>query len=52
MRKRPQRRPQGLAPATMESTFEDTKSYMLTELGNEFLHYTMNEVVKRISDPL
>ena len=50
MRKRPQRRPPGSAPTTMESTFEDTKPYVLTELGKEFVHYTMNEVVKRISD--
>ena len=50
MRKRPQRRPQGSTPGTMESTFEDTKPYVLTELGREFVHYTMNEVVKRISD--
>jgi hypothetical protein len=35
----------------MESTFEDSKPYVLTELGKEFVHYTMNEVVKRISDP-
>jgi hypothetical protein len=34
----------------MESTFEDTKPYVLTELGKEFVHYTMNEVVKRIGD--
>jgi hypothetical protein len=50
MRKRPQRRTQGSTPTTMESTFEDTKPYVLTELGREFVHYTMNEVVKRISD--
>jgi hypothetical protein len=34
----------------MESTFEDTKPYVLTELGKEFVHYTMNEVVTRIGD--
>jgi hypothetical protein len=50
MRKRPQRRPPGNAPTTMESTFEHTKPYVLTELGKEFVHYTMNEVVKRIAD--
>jgi hypothetical protein len=50
MRKRPQRRPPGAAPSTMESTFEHTKPYVLTELGKEFVHYTMNEVVKRIAD--
>ena len=50
MRKRPQRRAPGFAPTTMESTFDDTKPYVLTELGKEFVHYTMNEVVKRIAD--
>jgi hypothetical protein len=49
MRKRPQRR-NAPGPSTMESTFEDTKPYVLTELGKEFVHYTMNEVVKRIGD--
>ncbi|MEH6497792.1 MAG: hypothetical protein V7751_00215 [Pseudoalteromonas distincta] len=34
--------------STMESAFEDTKSYQLTELGSQFVHYTMNQVVKRI----
>jgi hypothetical protein len=49
VRKRPQRHPPGSAPTTMESTFDDTKPWVLTELGREFVHYTMNEVVKRIS---
>jgi hypothetical protein len=44
---RPQRR--GHAPTTMESAFEDSKPYVLTELGRQFVHYTMNEVVPRIS---
>lgn len=45
---RPQRR--GPAPTTMESAFEDTKPYILTGLGKQFVHYTMNEVVQRIED--
>lgn len=49
LRKRPQRK-NAHAPSTMESTFEDTKPYVLTELGKEFVHYTMNEVVTRIGD--
>ena len=36
------------APRTMESAFEDTKPYVLTSLGEQFVHYTMNEVVKRL----
>ena len=33
---------------TMESAFEDTKQYVLTELGKQFVHYTMNEAVTRL----
>ncbi|CAM4136731.1 hypothetical protein [Pseudoalteromonas byunsanensis] len=36
------------ASSTMESAFENTKPYQLTELGSQFVHYTMNQVVKRI----
>jgi hypothetical protein len=42
-------RPKGRTPTTMESAFEDTKPYVLTELGKQFVHYTMTEVVARIS---
>jgi hypothetical protein len=48
LRKRPGK-PAGQAPTTMESAFEDTKPYELTELGRQFVHYTMNEVVTRIA---
>lgn len=34
--------------STMESAFENTKQLELTELGAQFVHYTMNQVVKRI----
>jgi hypothetical protein len=47
LRRRPVRR-RGPAPATMESAFEDSKQYLLTELGKQFVHYTMNEVVPRL----
>jgi hypothetical protein len=50
MRKRSHQRPHGSVPTTMESTFEHTKPYVLTELGREFVHYTMNEVIKRLAD--
>jgi hypothetical protein len=33
---------------TTESAFENSKSYVLTELGKQFVHYTMNDVVTRI----
>jgi hypothetical protein len=32
----------------MESAFEDTKPYVLTELGKEFIHYVLNDVVQRV----
>lgn len=34
----------------MTSAFDNKESYELTELGRQFVHYTMNEVVSRISD--
>jgi len=46
LRKTPVRR--GSLPPTVESAFEDTKPYVLTGLGRQFVHYTMNEVVPRI----
>ena len=38
------------SPRTIESPFEDTKQYVLTELGKQFVHYTMNELVARLPD--
>lgn len=38
----------GPKTTTMESAFEDTKQYVLTELGSQFVHYTMTELVTRI----
>jgi hypothetical protein len=38
----------GSLPPTLESAFEEKKSYVLTELGKQFVHYTMNEIVPRI----
>ncbi|MBN2286572.1 MAG: hypothetical protein JXI43_09005 [Tissierellales bacterium] len=35
---------------TMKSAFDDSEEYELTELGKQFVHYTMNEVVPRISN--
>jgi hypothetical protein len=32
----------------MKSAFDDSEQYELTELGRQFVHYTMNEVVPRI----
>lgn len=33
---------------TMKSAFDNNESYELTELGQHFVHYTMNEAVPRI----
>jgi len=37
------------ASASMESAFEDTKPYVLTELGSQFVHYAMTELVARLN---
>jgi hypothetical protein len=34
----------------MESAFEDSKPYVLTELGKQFVHYVMTDVVSQIGD--
>jgi hypothetical protein len=34
---------------TMESSFEETKPYVLTELGRQFVHYVIEDVVNQIS---
>jgi hypothetical protein len=49
LRKKSVRKPAGPTNGTMESAFEDTKPYELTELGKQFVHYSMSEVVQRVS---
>lgn len=49
VRKRPRHVRRGAALTTLESAFEDSKPYVLTALGTEFVHYTMNELVPRIT---
>jgi len=48
LKKRPDNRRPSMSSSTMESAFEDSKPYVLTELGKQFVHYTMNEVVSRL----
>lgn len=48
LRRRRETRTRIAAQTTVESAFEGTKQYVLTELGKQFVHYTMNEVVGRI----
>jgi hypothetical protein len=49
LRKQPARKPSGPANGTVESAFDGNKQYVLTELGKQFVHYSMNEVVQRVS---
>ena len=49
--RRPRTKRRGPAPTTMESAFEETKPYVLTELGKQFVHYAMTEAVRRIPGP-
>ncbi len=42
------RRKGAQAQTTMESAFEDTKGYELTELGQQFVHYAMTDLPIRI----
>jgi len=39
----------GVSTGTMKSAFDDQEPYELTELGRQFVHYTMEEVVPRIA---
>lgn len=46
--RKPRTKTKGFRPTTMESAFDDSKPYVLTELGKQFVHYAMSEVVQRI----
>ena len=46
VKKRPTHRNSG--GSVLESAFEETKPYVLTDLGQQFVHYTMSEVVTRL----
>jgi len=46
---RPSRR--GQSSQTMKSAFDDEEEYVLTELGKQFVRYTMDEVMPRIAAP-
>ena len=50
LKKPAQRRRKGVtASSTVESAFEDTKGYELTELGQQFVHYAMTDLPLRIA---
>ncbi|MFG0260360.1 MAG: hypothetical protein ACF8LK_08415 [Phycisphaerales bacterium JB041] len=38
----------GRASPYLKSAFDDEKPYVLTQLGEQFVHYTMNEIVPRL----
>jgi hypothetical protein len=40
--------PRKVGPSTLKSAFDDKEPYELTELGKQFVHYTMNEIVPRV----
>ena len=49
LRKQALKRRKGvLIPSTVESAFEDTKGYELTDLGQQFVHYAMSDIPPRI----
>jgi hypothetical protein len=50
LKKPAQRRRKGVVTSsTVESAFEDTKGYELTELGQQFVHYAMTDLPLRIA---
>ena len=48
VKQRTVKRPAGMHNGVYTSPFEDGKQYELTGLGQQFVHYTMNEIVPRI----
>ena len=38
-----------LASTTMKSAFDNSDLYVLTDLGTQFVHYAMNELVPRVT---
>lgn len=48
VRKRARYVRRGMASNVLESAFDDTKPYVLTAMGKEFVHYALSEVVTRI----
>jgi hypothetical protein len=41
----------GNSSSVMKSAFDDSEPYELTELGKQFVHYTMSEIVPRMTSP-
>ena len=47
--KRTVRVPKGFGARIMKSAFDDKEAYVLTALGSQFVHYTMNESIGRLA---
>ncbi len=45
----PQRRSRGSSSPYITSAFDDEKRYELTKLGQQFVHYAMNDIVPKIT---
>lgn len=45
----PKKRSKGVSSSRMTSAFDNEKQYELTSLGKQFVHYTMNEIVPKIT---
>lgn len=54
LKKAPKRSQKGQGSRTMKSAFDEEEQYELTDLGQQFVHYAMNELATRIEydDPL
>jgi hypothetical protein len=47
--KQPSRKNAGAASGTLKSAFDEDELYVLTDLGNQFVHYAMSDLPPRIS---
>jgi hypothetical protein len=47
-RKKPSHSTRSAGTGVMKSAFDDTEQYVLTELGKQFVHYSMTELVARL----
>lgn len=45
----PQKKSKGFSDNRMTSAFDNKKQYELTALGQQFVHYTMNEIVPKLT---
>jgi hypothetical protein len=50
--KHPVRVPKGFGARIMKSAFDDKEAYVLTALGSQFVHYTMNDSIGRLGSDI